>query len=70
MSASGIPSKIGECVTIKNCAPFLAHLYISIINVNCLCGDNAASGSSKRYNPLGCRLFCANAKKPSPCDLS
>ena len=34
---------------------FFAHLYISINNVSCLCGDNAASGSSKRYKPFGRR---------------
>ena len=34
--ASGIPNKIGECVTIINCDPSFAHEYISISNVNCL----------------------------------
>ena len=70
MSASGIPNRIGEWVTIKNCAPSFANRYICINNVSCLWGDNAASGSSKRYKPFECKLFCANARKLSPCDFS
>lgn len=53
ISAFGIPSNMGECVAIKNCAPSSAHLYISLNKVNYLCGDNAASGSSNKYNPFG-----------------
>ena len=52
MSASGIPNRIGEWVTIKNCTPSFANRYICINNVSCLWGDNAASGSSKRYKPF------------------
>ena len=63
-----------KIVTISLMAVFyicyFAHLYICINNVSCLCGDNAASGSSKRYKPFGYILFCANARKLSPCDFS
>ena len=55
---------------MKNCDQACAHLYININNVNCLCGDNAASGSSKKYKLLGCKCFWANARKLSPCDRS